>query len=135
MFSSRTFTVSGLPFKSLIHFEFIFVYSVINCLSNYFSIAMHFPQHHLLKKRVFSPLYVLVSFVYRLSDHKFIGLFLGCILFHWSVCPFLCQYQPVLITAALSYSLKSGIWDSSSYVLLSQNYFDYSRSYVVPHKF
>ena len=28
MFSSRCFTVSSLTFKSLIHFEFIFVYDV-----------------------------------------------------------------------------------------------------------
>ena len=28
MFSSRSFTVSGLTFRSLIHFEFIFVYGV-----------------------------------------------------------------------------------------------------------
>ena len=28
MFSSRCFTVSGLTFRSLIHFEFIFVYGV-----------------------------------------------------------------------------------------------------------
>ena len=28
MFSSKSFTVSGLIFGSLIHFEFIFVYSV-----------------------------------------------------------------------------------------------------------
>ena len=53
MFSSRTFMVSGLPFKSLIHFEFIFVYSVISWLSNYFSIAMPFLQYHLLKRESF----------------------------------------------------------------------------------
>ena len=28
MFSSRSFIVSGLMFRSLIHFEFIFVYGV-----------------------------------------------------------------------------------------------------------
>ena len=28
MFSSRNFIVSGLTFRSLIHFEFIFVYDV-----------------------------------------------------------------------------------------------------------
>ena len=28
MFSSKSFTVSGLIFRSLIHFEFIFVYGV-----------------------------------------------------------------------------------------------------------
>ena len=29
MFSSRSFIVSGLMFRSLIHFEFIFVYGVL----------------------------------------------------------------------------------------------------------
>ena len=29
MFSSKSFIVSGLMFRSLIHFEFIFVYGVI----------------------------------------------------------------------------------------------------------
>ena len=28
LFSSRSFTVSGLTFKSLIHFEFVFVHGV-----------------------------------------------------------------------------------------------------------
>ena len=31
MFSSRSSIVSGLTFRSLIHFEFIFVYGVRNC--------------------------------------------------------------------------------------------------------
>jgi len=31
MFSSRSFIVSGLTFKSLIHFEFIVVYGVKKC--------------------------------------------------------------------------------------------------------
>ena len=35
MFSSRSFTVSGLTFGSLIHFQFIFVYGVRKC-SNFF---------------------------------------------------------------------------------------------------
>ena len=33
MFSSRCFIVSGLTFRSLIHFEFIFVYGVRKCSS------------------------------------------------------------------------------------------------------
>ena len=33
MFSSRIFTVSGLKFRSLDHFEFIFVYGVRKCSS------------------------------------------------------------------------------------------------------
>ena len=31
MFSSRSFIVSGLTLRSLIHFEFIFVYGVKKC--------------------------------------------------------------------------------------------------------
>ena len=31
MFSSRSFIISGLMFRSLIHFEFIFVYGVKKC--------------------------------------------------------------------------------------------------------
>ena len=31
MFSSRSFIVSGLTFRSLIHFAFIFVYGVVKC--------------------------------------------------------------------------------------------------------
>ena len=54
MFSSRSFTVSGLTFRSLIHFEFISVYGVRNC-SSY--ILLHvvdqFSQHHLLKRLSF----------------------------------------------------------------------------------
>ena len=33
MFSSRVFIVSGLTFRSLIHFQFIFVYGVRKCCS------------------------------------------------------------------------------------------------------
>ena len=33
MFSSRSLIVSGLTFRSLIHFEFIFVYGVRKCSS------------------------------------------------------------------------------------------------------
>ena len=33
MFSSRSCIVSGLTFRSLIHFEFIFVYGVRKCSS------------------------------------------------------------------------------------------------------
>ena len=52
MFSSRSFIVSGLKFRSLIHF--IFVYGV----RKYSSFILlqevdQFPQHHLLKKLSF----------------------------------------------------------------------------------
>ena len=36
MFSSRSFIVSGLKFRSLIHFEFIFVYGFRECFSFFY---------------------------------------------------------------------------------------------------
>ena len=45
MFSSRSFIVSGLTFRSLIHSEFIFVYGVREC-SNFIllHVAVQFPS-------------------------------------------------------------------------------------------
>ena len=49
--SSKSFIVSGLTFRSLIHFEFIFVYGVRKC-SNFIllHVAVQLSQHHLLKR-------------------------------------------------------------------------------------
>ena len=51
VFSSKNFIVSGFTFRSLIHFDFIFVYGVNEC-SNFihFHIAVQFTQHNLLKR-------------------------------------------------------------------------------------
>ena len=54
MFSSRSFIVSGLTFRSLIYFEFIFVYGIREC-SNFIMlhVAVQFSQYHLLKRLFF----------------------------------------------------------------------------------
>ena len=110
MFSFKSFIGSGLTFRSLIHFEFIFVYGVRKC-SNYivFHVAVQFSQHHLLKSLslphcIFFPL---LSKIRYPQVHGFIsGL---SILFHWSIFLFLCQYMlPVLMTVPMQYNLKSG---------------------------
>ena len=51
MFSSKSFIVSGLIFRSLIHFQFIFVCGVRKC-SNFILlyVAVQFIQQHLLKR-------------------------------------------------------------------------------------
>ena len=47
MFSSKSFIVSSLLFRSLIHFEFIFVYGVRECSNFILShVAVQFSQHH-----------------------------------------------------------------------------------------
>ena len=54
VFSSRVFMVSGLTFRSLIHFEYIFVYSVSKCSNiTLLHVAVQFFQHHLLKRLSF----------------------------------------------------------------------------------
>ena len=64
LFSSKSFIVSGLTFRALIHFEFIFVCGVRKCFSFILlQVVDQFSQHHLLKRLPFSPLYILVSFV------------------------------------------------------------------------
>ena len=54
MFSSKSITVSGVTFRSLIHFEIIFVYGVRKCSS---FILLHvveqFSQKNLLKRLSF----------------------------------------------------------------------------------
>ena len=54
MFSSKSFTLSDLTFRSQIHFEFIFVYGVRECFNFILlHVAVQFSQHHLLKRLSF----------------------------------------------------------------------------------
>ena len=54
MFSSRNFIDSSLTFRSLIHFEFIFVYGVRKCSSFILlQVVVQFSQHYLLKRLSF----------------------------------------------------------------------------------
>ena len=54
MFSSRSFIVSGLAFRSLIHFEFIFVYGVRKCSNlSLLQVVDQFSLQHLLKSLSF----------------------------------------------------------------------------------
>ena len=54
MFSSRSVMVSCLTFRSLIHFEFIFVYGMSKCSNLILScVAVQFSQHNLLRRLSF----------------------------------------------------------------------------------
>ena len=63
-------------FKSLSHLEFLFVYGVWECY-NFFDwhVAVQLSQHYLLKRLfphcIFSPPF------WRLTNHRWVGLFLG----------------------------------------------------------
>ena len=109
MFSSKSFIVSGFPFRSLIHFEFIFVYGVRKCYNFILlHVAVQFSQHYLLKR---------LSFLHCISlpplskiRWPYVRGFISglSILFHWSIFLFLCQYHAILINVALYYNLKLG---------------------------
>ena len=82
MFSSESFVVWGLKFKSLIYFVFIFGYG-LRKLDTVFPVP-------LIEEAVFSPLYVLASFV-KDKVSIVLGFITGLyILFDWSVFLFLC---------------------------------------------
>ena len=109
MFSSRSFIVSGLTFRSLIYFEFFFVYGVRKC-SRFILLQVidQFSQHHLLKRLSFLHCIFLPPFskIRCPQVHVFIsGL---SILFHQSIFLSLCQYHTVLMTVALQQTLNSG---------------------------
>ena len=76
MFSSSSFIVYGLTFRSLIRFESIFVYGVRKCSSFILlQVVDQFSQHHLLKR---------LSLLHCISlTHLLCGFFSGLsILFH-----------------------------------------------------
>ena len=75
MFSSnKSFIVSSLTFRSLIHFEFIFVYDVRECYNFILlHVAVQFFQHHLLKRPSF--LHVCSCLLcHTLGNHRCVGL-------------------------------------------------------------
>ena len=100
--------VSCLIFKSLSHFEFLFVYAVREC-SNVIDlhVAFQLSQHHCWRDCLFSTVYSYLL-CWRLIECRCMGLFLGSLLLHWFICLFLCQYHTVLITVAVQCCLKSG---------------------------
>ena len=66
MFSSKNFIVLGLTIRSLIHFEFIFMYGVRKC-SNFIIVCV----------AVLFSLYHLFLLCNRLADYRCVGLSLG----------------------------------------------------------
>src|SRR5574337_965583 len=128
MFSSRSFIVSGLTFRSLIHFEFIFVY-VVRKSSSFILLQVvdQFSQHNLLKKIVFSTFYILASFV---KDKVSIGAWIYLWAFYFLPLIYISVFVPVpycLDDCGFVVEPEVRQVDSSSSILLSQDCFGYSR--------
>ena len=102
VFSSRSLLVSGLTLRSLIHFEFIFVYGVRKC-SSFILLQMvdQISQHHLLKRLslihcIFLPPLSKIRCPYVCGSISGLSIF-----FHCSIFLSVCQYHTVLVTVAL----------------------------------
>jgi len=132
-FFSRILMDSSLTFRSLIHFVFISVYGVRK-LSHLFllHVAVQVLQHHLLNRLSFSH-WVFFPALWKINWLYDCGVYFWIFSsVYWFMCLFLCQYHTVLITIALWYNLKLY---ASSFAFLFQEWFGYSGSFVVPHKF
>ena len=134
MFSSRSFIVSGLAFRSLIHFEFISVYGVRKCSSFILlQVVDSFPAP-LVKEIVFSPLYILASFV---KDKVSIGVWVYLWAFYFVPLIYISVFVPVPYSfddCGFVVETKVRQVDSSSSSLLSQDCFGYSRFFVFSYK-
>ena len=108
MFSSGSFIVSGLMFRYLIHFQFIFVYGVIMCSSlNLLQVVNQFSKQHLLKSLSFLHCIFLPP-CQRIDVHRCMDLSLGFLFCSIDLYFCLCASTILLMTVALQQSLKSG---------------------------
>ena len=125
LFSSRSFMVSCLIFKSLSHFEFIFVYNVREC-SNF--IALHalssFSNTTCWREYLFSIAWICLL-CWRIIDHRCMSLFLYFVpLLYMSVfvpVPYRFDY--------CSFVLLSEVWEGYAFyfILFSQDCFGNSE--------
>ena len=134
MFSSRSFIITGVTFKSLMHSQFIFVYDVREC-SNFIllHVAVQFSQYHLLK-RLSAPLYILASFVKNKVP-------IGAWVYSWAF--YLVPLVYISVFVSVPYCLDDCSFvvysevrkaDSSNSILFSQDFFFYLGSFVFPYK-
>lgn len=122
MFSFRSFMVSGLIFKSLTHFELIFV-SAVRQWSNF--LVLHvFPQHYLLKDYPFPVGYSWLP-CWILVDHICQGLISGSLFCSAGFSVYLCASIILLLLLWLCSIVQIREYDTSRFVLFSQDCFGY----------
>uniref|UniRef100_A0AC11E3N1 Uncharacterized protein n=1 Tax=Ovis aries TaxID=9940 RepID=A0AC11E3N1_SHEEP len=125
IFSSRSFIISGLTFRSLIHFEFIFAYGVRKCSSFILlQVVDQFSQHHLLKR---------LSFLHCIFLPPLSKMSIGAWIYLWAFCFVPLIYISVFVPVPYCLDDCSFVGSSSS-ILLSQGCFGYSRFFVFPYK-
>ena len=134
MFSSRSFIVSGLTFRSLIHFEFIFCVVLESVLVSFFYKWLTSFPTPLVKEIVFNPLYIFVSFV---KDKVSIGAWIYLWTFYFVSLIYISVFVPVpycLDDCGFVVETEVKQVDSSRYILLSQDCSGYSSFFVFTYK-
>ena len=124
---SKSFIMSCLMFKSLRHFEFIFVYVFSLCC---FTCGYPTSQTLLAKETVLHCSWLLLK-----TDPKCIGLFLGSLFF---LLILMSVFVPVpYCFDYCGFLAFSEVWDSyaSSFVLFPPNCFGNSGFFMLPYKF
>ena len=134
MFSSTFFIVSGVTFKSLIHFEFILVCDVKQCSSFIFQhIPVQFSHCHLLNKLSLAHCMCLLPL--SNIDYKCVGLFLSSLFCSMDLCGFFFNFyvSTMLFWLLRPYSSILGAW----FLLLCYSFSGslYAGPFVVPCKF
>ena len=131
VFSPRSVMVSGFTFKSLIHFECIFVYGVRKC-SNFIllHVAVQFSQHHLLK-RLSSLHHIFLPPFSKIRCPQVLGFTSGLSGLFVDLC--VCFCASTIWFDGYSYVVQFEIREGS--FLLSQDCFGYSGTFVFPYKF
>ena len=135
VFSSRSFVISGLTFKYLIHFEFIFETGMreeSSLILQY--VTVQFSQTHLLKGWfVFSLIVYSCLLCYRFIAQISVGLFLGSLFCSIDLC--VCFLPVSYCFDYCSLVVQSEVRECNSFnsVFLSQDCFSYMGSFEFPY--
>ena len=102
-FSFRSFMVLGFTFRSLIHFEFIFIYGVRKC-SNFILLhaAVQWNKHHYWRDSLF-PIVYFYLLCHRLIDRRCVSLF-------WALCSVQLIYVSCFCASTILFWVASNIF-------------------------
>lgn len=82
------------------HFELLFVYGVRLELDLFFSTRLSIISAPLIEKTFLFPKALFWCLYQKSNDCINVGLFMGSLLFYWSICLCLCQYHIITITVS-----------------------------------
>ena len=127
IFSSESLIVFGVTFRSLIHFEFKFMYSVRE-YSDFIplNVAIQFSQHHLLRRLSFFSTVYSCLLCHRLFGLRYVSLFLEFLSCFIDL--YFCFFVPVpycLYYCSFVVLSEIGEPDSSYSIFLSEDHFGY----------